>query len=394
MEAVSSRSSGLISVFLPNERWKVIVMQMPITDLASRIKRAQSEMKTFGFQGLCLSPGPDLRYFVDYDAKNLERITCLVLGAEIDPVLLVPRLEKLPAESSGAGRLGLEVRTYGEFDNPYQIIHEILGDEAEIGVDDRMWAVKAKGIETAFPNSRVSPAGKFTGYLRSVKSDYEIEALARVSASIDKVHMQVPNLLKIGRTELEIARDIGNLILEHDHARVDFIIVASGPNSASPHHEPTNRVLNAGEVVVVDIGGTSHEGYCSDCTRMYAMQGVPDKFIDNYEILKKAQNLAVESIKPGVLPSAIDAACRNYLTENNLGEFFIHRTGHGIGVETHEDPYIGSALHEPIVTNHVFSVEPGFYIEGLFGARIEDIIAVTADSRISLNHTSRELIII
>ncbi len=369
-------------------------MQMPISDLASRIERAQSEMSSFGFQGICLSPGPDLRYFIDYDAKNLERITCLVLGTDIDPVLLVPRLEKLPAESSGAGRLGIQVRTYGEFDDPYSMIKEVLGNVKQIGVDDRMWAIKAKGIEKAFPEANVIPAGSFTSHLRSIKSDYEIEALTRVSASIDQVHMQIPNLLKVGRTELEIARDIGNLILEHDHARVDFIIVAAGPNSASPHHEPTNRVLQAGEVVVIDIGGTSHEGYCSDCTRMYAMSGVSDQFIASYEILKTAQNLAVHSIKPGVMPSEIDAACRSYLNEHQLGEYFIHRTGHGIGVETHEEPYIGSALHEPVVANQVFSVEPGFYIEGLYGARIEDIVAVTADSWNSLNRTSKDLIII
>jgi Xaa-Pro aminopeptidase len=369
-------------------------MQMPTSDLITRLNRAQNEMSSFGIDGLCLSPGPDLRYFIDYEAKDLERITCLIISSNKDPILLVPRLEKLPAQASGAGRIGLEIRTYGEFDDPYSIIANFLQGANSIAVDDRMWAIKAKGIENAMPDVNFGTAGKFTSKLRSVKSQYEIEALKRVSQSIDNVHVQVPNLIKAGRTELEIARDIGALILENGHAKVDFIIVAAGANSASPHHEPTNKVIEAGEVVVVDIGGTSHEGYCSDCTRTYALDGIQDQFVSQYNVLLEAQKLAVEAVRAGIKPSVIDAACRDHLTHNGLGEYFIHRTGHGIGVETHEEPYIGSALHEPILQNQVFSVEPGFYIEQLHGARIEDIVVATNDSVISLNNVSRELRII
>jgi Xaa-Pro aminopeptidase len=367
---------------------------MPTSDLAARLNRARDEMGSFGIEGLCLSPGPDLRYFIDYDAKDLERITCLIISQNNDPILLVPRLEKLPAYSSGAGRLGVEIITYGEFDDPYSIISQNLNGVKNIAVDDRMWAIKAKGIERAMPKVAVGTAGKFTGRLRSVKSIYEIEALTRVSKKIDEVHAQVPNLLRAGRTELEIARDIGSLILEKGHAKVDFIIVAAGQNSASPHHEPTNKVLQDGEVVVIDIGGTSHEGYCSDCTRTYALKGVTDQFIGQYNVLREAQKRAVNAVYPGVKPSAIDAACRNHLTQNDLGEYFIHRTGHGIGVETHEEPYIGSALHEPIVANQVFSIEPGFYIEELHGARIEDIVVSTENSVKSLNNINRDLQIV
>lgn len=367
---------------------------MPTSDLITRLNRAKNEMGNFGLEGLCLSPGPDLRYFIDYEAKDLERITCLIISDDKDPILLVPRLEKLPAQASGAGRLGIEIKTYGEFDDPYAIIGDFLGDVDNIAVDDRMWAIKAKGIENAMPNSKVGTAGQFTSKLRSIKSNYEIEALKRVSKSIDDVHAQVPNLIKVGRTELDIARDIGTLILANDHAKVDFVIVAAGANSASPHHEPTDAVLKRGDVVVVDIGGTSHEGYCSDCTRTYALDGVSEEFISQYQVLLDAQKKAVDTVRAGIKPSEIDGACRNHLSRNGLGEFFIHRTGHGIGVETHEEPYIGSALHEPIVSNQAFSVEPGFYIEQLHGARIEDIVISTDVSSITLNNISRELQII
>lgn len=369
-------------------------MQMPVEDLSARLNRAKSEMQEFGISALCITPGPDLRYFIDYDAKDLERITCLVLHEAVEPFLLVPRLEKLPAMASGAGRMGIEIQTYGEFDDPYKIIADRIGSVRQIGVDDRMWAVKAKGIENALSDVKVVAAGKFTQNLRSVKSDYEVAALTRVSSSIDEVHLQVPNLIQPGRTELDVARDIGALILKHGHARVDFIIVAAGPNSASPHHEPTDRIIKAGDVVVVDIGGTSHEGYCSDCTRTYALNGVADDFIEKYQVLQKAQELSLGVVKPGVLPSEVDLMGRNYLTSHELGEYFIHRTGHGIGVETHEEPYIGSALHEPLLANQVFSVEPGFYIEGVFGARIEDIVATTNKSFSVLNKTSKDLLII
>lgn len=367
---------------------------MPESDLTLRLKRAQKEMNKFDLDALCISPGPDLRYFIDYDAKALERITCLAMKSNSDPVLFVPRLEKLPAMQSGAGRLGVEIRTYGEFEDPYLLIAEYLGNAARVGVDDRMWAVKAKGIENSRDGSLVIPAGKFTYHLRSVKSPYEIEALKRVSRSIDLVHQEVPNLLQPGRSELEVARDIGNLILQNDHAKIDFIIVATGANSASPHHEPSDSIIKAGDVVVVDIGGTSHEGYCSDCTRTYAIADVDDSFISKYNHLQAAQQKAVLITKPGVLPSEIDNAARSYLDEFNLSQFFIHRTGHGIGVETHEEPYIGSSLHNPLVPHQAFSIEPGFYIEGEYGARIEDIVITTESGYESLNNNSRDLIII
>lgn len=369
-------------------------MEMPVLDLESRIQRAKATMLDAGLDALCVSPGPDLRYFIDYEAKALERITCLVIMPKAESLLIVPRLEKLPAQSSGAGRMEIEIVTYGEFDNPYQIIAKRIGDVAKVGVDDRMWAAKALGIQSALPSSKIVPAGFFTHNLRSVKSRFEIDALKRVSASIDLVHLEVPNLLRPGRTEREIALDIGRLILENGHAQVDFIIVAAGANSASPHHEPTNYKIKSNDVVVVDIGGTSFEGYCSDCTRTYAFSDVPSKFKDEYEVLKEAQNKAVHKVRPGVKPSEIDAACRNHLAEAGLADYFIHRTGHGIGVETHEEPYIGSALHSELLPNQAFSVEPGFYIEGKYGARIEDIVVTTDNSFEVLNKTTKDLVII
>ncbi len=367
---------------------------VPIADLKERLRRAQEAAAKNNLAAFLLSPGPDLRYFVDYEAKALERITCLMIPSKGDPVLVVPRLEKLPAQMSGAGLLGIEILTYGEFDDPYQLIAKNITNHGSIAVDDRMWAVKAHAIKYATPNVTQVTAGKFVNALRSVKSRFEIDALRAVAQSIDSVHKLVPHLLKVGRTELDVARDIGALILKHDHAKVDFIIVASGPNGASPHHEPGSRKIQADDAIVVDIGGTSHLGYCSDSTRMYAMSSVSSEFLEMYQVLQEAQDRAVKVIKPGVKPSEIDHECRSTLADADLGHYFIHRTGHGIGVETHEDPYIGSSLHEPILENQAFSVEPGFYIEGKFGARIEDIVACTSVGVERLNTLSRDLVIV
>jgi Xaa-Pro aminopeptidase len=186
-----------------------------------------------------------------------------------------------------------------------------------------------------------------------------------------------------------VGEDIAEAILEAGHERVDFVIVASGPNGASPHHEVSDRRLEVGDPVVVDIGGTMPSGYCSDSTRAYAIGHAPGEFLEYYRVLKEAQARAVAAVRPGVPAEAIDATARAVIADAGYGEFFIHRTGHGIGLETHEEPYIVEGNSDPLVPGMAFSVEPGIYLPGRHGARI-----VTEKGVEPLNHTTHDLVVV
>jgi Xaa-Pro aminopeptidase len=244
------------------------------------------------------------------------------------------------------------------------------------------------------PGTEQVLAGSVLRELRMRKSPAEVAALREAGEAIDSVHRKVPELLRAGRTEREVGRDIAEAILDAGHETVDFVIVASGPNGASPHHEVSDRVIQAGEPVVVDIGGQFHSGYCSDSTRVYCVGAPPADFAEYYEVLRRAQEAACAAVRPGVSCESIDAAARDLITEAGYGEHFIHRTGHGIGVETHEEPYIVSGNREPMEAGFAFSIEPGIYLAGRHGARIEDIVVCTETGGERLNVTPRELVIV
>jgi Xaa-Pro aminopeptidase len=364
---------------------------------AGRLAAAAAAARAAGLDALLLTPGPDLRYLTGYDAHQLERLTCLVLpaeGAGGEPVLLVPNLEFPAAQASPAGGLGLEIIGWDETDDPYALVAGQLGRRAAAaGLSDRMWALMVLRLRAALPGTRQELASLAMRELRARKSTPEIAALRAAGEAIDRVHRRVPGWLRPGRTEQEIAADISDAIVEEGHAQPDFAIVASGPNAASPHHAPAGRVLQPGDVVVVDIGGTMPSGYCSDCTRTYAIGQPPAEFTEYYGVLQAAQEAACAAVRPGVTAEAIDAAAREPITAAGYGQFFMHRTGHGIGLETHEDPYIVSGNAETLVAGHAFSVEPGIY-PGPHGARIEDIVVCTERGFSRLNNVPRDLVVV
>src|SRR5216683_72828 len=351
---------------------------------AGRLSLAAAAAAEAGLGALLLTPGPDLRYVIGYDANQLERLTCLAIPADGTPFLVVPRLELPAALASPAGGLGLEMIPWDETDDPYALVAERLGASggsggaparagiSSVGLADRMWALRG---------------------LRIRKTPAEVAALREAGAAIDRVHARVPGWLRPGRTEREVAADIAEAIAAEGHARTDFVIVASGPNAASPHHEASGRVLAAGDVVVVDIGGTMPSGYCSDCTRTYAIGAPPADFAAYYQVLRGAQEAACAAVRPGVSAEAVDAAAREPITAAGYGAQFIHRTGHGIGLETHEDPYIVTGNSEALEAGMAFSVEPGIY-PGPHGARIEDIVVCTEQGHERLNTVTRELILV
>lgn len=365
-----------------------------VEQVQRRMREAARLAEARGWDGLLVTPGPDLRYLAGYDAVPLERLTCLVIPASGDPVLVAPLLERAAAAATPVGMAGVEILTWGETEDPYALVSGLLPDAQQVGIDDHMWAVKALSLRAAMPRAEQYAAGAILSHMRMRKSPEEVAALLRAGRAIDEVHAAVPSLLRPGRTEREVGRDIAALILEAGHVSADFVIVASGPNGASPHHEVSDRVLQVGDAIVVDIGGTMPDGYCSDETRMYALGDPGDDYLAAYAVLQDAQRAAVESVRPGATCESVDAVARTLLATAGLGDLFIHRTGHGIGLETHEEPYIVSGNPLPLEEGMTFSVEPGFYAEGRWGARIEDIVACGAEGPVLINHRPRDLVVV
>ena len=255
-----------------------------------------------------------------------------------------------------------------------------------------MWALMVLRLRDALPGARQVLASAALRELRMRKNPAEVAALREAGAAIDRVHARVPGWLKAGRTEREVGTLIAEAILAEGHVQVDFVIVGSGPNAASPHHEVSDRVLRPGDAVVVDIGGMMPSGYRSDCTRTYAIGAPPADFLAYYRVLRDAQEAACAAVRPGLPAEAVDAAAREPITRAGYGADFIHRTGHGIGLESHEDPYIVAGNTEPLAPGMAFSIEPGIY-PGPNGARIEDIVVCTEDGCERLNHAPRDLVV-
>jgi Xaa-Pro aminopeptidase len=360
---------------------------------SERLAQVAEAVRAKGLDVLLLTPGPDLRYVTGYDAKQLERLTCLAVPADRDPFLLVPALELKAAQASPAGALSLDIRTWEETQNPFGIVKSAIGDPRSVALSDRMWALHVLQFAAAFPAARQHLASAVLSPLRVRKSAAEIAALKAAGEAIDRVHANVPRWLQPGLTERQVGAKIAEAILAEGHVQVDFTIVGSGPNAASPHHEVSDRVIQDGDVVVVDIGGTMPSGYCSDCTRTYAMGHAPADFTQYYEVLQRAQEAATVSVRPGVTAESVDRTAREIIADAGYGEWFIHRTGHGIGLETHEDPYIVAGNATPLEPGMAFSIEPGIY-PGPHGARIEDIVVCTEDGYQRLNNAPHDLTVI
>ena len=362
-----------------------------------RLATAQQAVASAGLAGLLIAPSADLRYLTGYEAHQLERLTCLVVPADGPVTLVVPRLERPAAEASAAPGTGVIIVDHADGSDPYPLVRTALGAAlhpgAKVGVGNRMFAEHVLGLRDALPELEQRLAGPVMRGLRMRKTPAEIAALAAAGAAIDSVHARMGDWLRPGRTENEVAADILDAIRASGHAVADFAIVASGPNGASPHHGTSDRVIAEGDPVVVDIGGTMPSGYCSDSTRTYVAGGEPPaEFAAYYAILFEAQNAAVAAVRPSVTCEAVDAAARDVIADGGYGDAFLHRTGHGIGMDGHEDPYIVAGNALPIEPGMSFSIEPGIYLAGRHGARIEDIVVCTADGVRRLNNRPTDLV--
>lgn len=363
--------------------------------LRARLDRARAAASAADTDALLIAPGSDLRYLLGQAGGSFERLTTLVIPADGVPALVVPKLEAPGYGDVPLADLGIELLTWVDGDDAYRLVADHLGKPGRVAVSDFTPALHVLALRSALGDAEQTLAGPIVRELRMRKDAAEIEALRQAGAAIDRVHARVHEWLRAGRTEAEVGADIAAAIVEEGHTRADFVIVGSGPNGASPHHDVSDRVIERGDMVVVDIGGPIAEGYNSDSTRMYSVGEPRDADVAaTYAVLQEAQRAAVASVRPGVTAEQVDAAARDLITEAGFGEFFIHRTGHGIGLDVHEEPYIISGNDLPLEAGMAFSVEPGIYQAGRWGARIEDIVVVTEDGVESLNQRPHELIVL
>jgi Xaa-Pro aminopeptidase len=369
---------------------------------AQRLTAAATAAAEAGLAGLVITPGYDLRYLVGSRAQTFERLTALVLPASGEPTVVVPRMELASLNESAIPELPVAVRDWVDGDDPYLLVADALGG-APTGPSGRL--AVATAVTDAMPALHLLPLADVLGVvpvlatdvlrrLRMIKDAAEIDALRKAGAAIDRVHARVPDFLVPGRTEADVAADIAQAIVAEGHSEVAFIIVGSGPHGADPHHECSDRELRAGDIVVVDIGGPYEPGYNSDSTRTYSI-GEPDPDVARrYAVLQRAQEAAVEAVRPGITAEQVDATARDMLAAEGLADAFVHRTGHGIGLSVHEEPYIVAGNDLTLEEGMAFSVEPGIYFPGQWGARIEDIVIVTADGALPVNNRPHELVVV
>ncbi len=354
-----------------------------------RIARAAEEAAAQGFSAVLVTPSPDLVYLCGYGPPPFERLTLLVIRPGAEPALVVPALERPLAAGSPVGG-SLEIFDWADGEDPYGVVGRLLMNAGRVCAGDRMWASHLLGLQAALPGLEFAPASLVISKLRAVKDADELAALARAGRGADETFRQICTTRFEGRREEQIAAELAELLLANGHARADFTIVASGPNGASPHHEPGSRTIRGKDAVVLDFGGEA-AGYFSDTTRSVVVGEPPEGFREVYDVVHEAQEAGFRAVGPGVPAQDVDRAARGVIAEAGLEHLFVHRTGHGIGLEVHELPYIVEGNETPLEVGTTFSIEPGIYLEGRFGVRIEDIVAVTEAGADRYNRSTREL---
>jgi Xaa-Pro aminopeptidase len=357
---------------------------------ADRIARVRLRMEQLGVDVLLLSVGPDLPYLTGYEAMPLERLTMLVLPRSGDGWLVVPRLE---APRVDARDERFEIVPWEETEDPVALVARLAGGCRVAAIGDHTWARFVLDLQQALPTTSFRRASEVTAPIRMVKDQDEVATLRRAARAVDAVATDMRERPFAGRTELDVHRELVERMLELGHQRANFAIVATAEHAASPHHEPGTRVIEPGDLVLCDFGGTM-DGYCSDITRMFSV-GAPDPEVrEAYAVLRDAQQAGVDAAVVGATCASVDAAARSVIDRAGYGAHFVHRTGHGIGTEAHEDPYIVAGNDQPLAPGHAFSVEPGIYLDGRFGMRLEDIVVATVTGPERLNEAARDLAVV
>jgi len=369
----------------------------PTAVYLDRIARARVAMDQAGVDALLVSVGSDLPYLTGYEAMPLERLTMLVVPRDGEATMVIPRLEA-PRVAPQPGVF--ELRRWDEIADPVAIVAELVEAgcrPSKVAVGDTMWARFLVALLEHWPSdgTHYVRSAEVMNPLRIRKDQAEIDALVAAGAAADRVaaQLQAGEIELVGRTEAAVSADIGARLLAEGHDIVNFAIVAAGPNAASPHHHASSRVISAGELVLCDFGGTM-AGYCSDITRCVSLGPPPAEVAEAYAVLHEAQAAGVAAAVVGAACEDVDRASRRVIDEAGYGEWFIHRTGHGIGMEAHEDPYMVEGNTLPIATGHAFSVEPGIYLDGRWGMRLEDCVVATDDGPLPLNRADHSLVVL
>ncbi|MDQ0993685.1 aminopeptidase P family protein [Streptomyces sp. V3I7] len=362
-------------------------------DYRARMERATGAAADAGLAGLLVAPGPDMVWLTGYaPTAATERLTLLVLAPGQSPVLVVPALEAPDAEKA-AGAPALTFRDWTDGKDPYALTAGLLGGSGRLGISDNAWAMHLLGLQQALPATSYASLTEALPMLRAVKDAAELELMAAAGAAADQAFEEIRKVPFAGRRESDIGRDLADLLLRFGHSQVDFTVVGSGPNSANPHHEVGDRVIRRGDMVVLDFGGLK-DGYGSDTSRTVHVGEPTDEEREVHDLVRAAQEAGFRAVRPGAACQDVDRAARAVIDDAGYGRYFIHRTGHGIGVTTHEPPYMIEGEEQPLVPGMCFSVEPGVYLPGRFGVRIEDIVTVTEDGGRRLNNTTRDLVVV
>jgi Xaa-Pro aminopeptidase len=367
----------------------VIDVAYPDADYAARLARVRSTMAKHEIDALVLSVGRDMPYLLGYEAPQSERLTMAVVRSGGPPLLVVPLLESPRVDTRGDL---FTIRAWSETDDPVEIVVKELGVAARIALGSQTWATFVLDLQ-AQVSARFVDAAPLMRELRMVKDSTELAMLRAAGAAVDEVVLRLHEMTFSGRSERALAQEIAAMTVEAGHQLATFTIVAAGPNAASPHHEPGDRVVEPGDTVVVDFGGRWH-GYGSDTTRTFVVGEPSDEVAAAHAVLHEAHRRGVEAVRPGVTASSIDRITRSHIEEEGYGARFIHRTGHGIGLDGHEHPYLVEGDDTVLQPGMTFSVEPGIYTPGRWGMRIEDIVAVTRDGVEPFNRSDRSLVVV
>ena len=370
-------------------------MSVPFTaaDYAARMRRAVEAATAAGLSGILVGIGPDLTWLTAYQPTAVtERLTLLVLTPDRPPTLVVPTLER-PDAAAATGAPALTLVDWTDGADPYQAVAPLLRPDGRYGISDSTWAMHLLGLQKTLPGSAYEALSVCQPMLRAIKDEHELARLAAAGAAADAAYGEILGVRFAGRRETEVAADLAALLRKFGHEQVDFTVVGSGPNGANPHHEAGSRVIEQGDAVVLDFGGLL-DGYGSDTTRTVTVGEPSDEVREIHDIVRRAQEAAFEAVRPGIPCQEIDWVARQVIRDAGYGEYFIHRTGHGIGVTTHEPPYMVAGEHQPLLQGMCFSIEPGIYLPGKFGVRIEDIVTVTESGGRRFNNTDRDLAVV
>ncbi|MFC9497046.1 aminopeptidase P family protein [Streptomyces sp. NPDC056982] len=377
----------------PEDRMTATPAPFTADDYKARMERAARSAADAGLAGVLVAPGPDMVWLTGYSpTADTERLTMLVLAPGRDPVLVVPTLEA-PDAAKAVGADALTLWDWTDGKDPYAVTAPLLDVSGRFGVSDNAWAMHLIGLQKTLPDTSYASLTEALPMLRAVKDAAELERLTAAGEAADATYEEIKKVPFAGRREIDVAGDLAGLLRQFGHSQVDFTVVGSGPNGANPHHEAGERVIENGDMVVLDFGGLKH-GYGSDTSRTVHVGEPTAEERRVHDVVREAQAAGCAAVRPGAACQDVDRAARAVITEFGYGQYFIHRTGHGIGVTTHEPPYMIEGEEQPLVPGMCFSVEPGIYLPGRFGVRIEDIVTVTEDGVRRLNSTSRDMAIV